>query len=113
MTAGFELYLVGGVVRDLLTVDGPPGPLSGDIDLTTDAEPSAIKELLTGSVSQALWSQGEPFGTIGATVAGRSIETTTHRAEAYDGVLLKPTVTFGRDLGQDRVRRIHRERLGK
>ncbi len=105
VAAGYRLYLVGGVVRDLVLSDGSSSPPPGDIDLTTDAEPPAIKELLSGPVSDALWSQGERFGTIGATVAGRSIEITTHRAESYDHGSRNPTVTFGRDLGDDLVRR--------
>ena len=65
--AGHRLYLVGGAVRDLLMgVEGA----DYDLDLTTDARPPQIKALL-GSWADAVWTQGEKFGTIGGE-AGRS-----------------------------------------
>jgi poly(A) polymerase len=42
--AGHRLYLVGGVVRDLLL----DREVHADIDLTTDAKPEQIKKLLQG-----------------------------------------------------------------
>ena len=53
-----------------------------DFDLTTDALPDQIKSVLAGW-SDALWTQGERFGTIGAKKGERVYEITTHRAEAY------------------------------
>lgn len=109
--AGFRLYLVGGIVRDLAlaaesAIDPSAGevPLRGDIDLTTDAGPKQIKKLVS-PLASALWTQGERFGTIGATVAEQPLEITTHRAEAYDPESRKPMVTFGDDLGEDLSRR--------
>lgn len=98
---GHRLYLVGGVVRDLAL-----GSLSAadDIDLTTDATPRQIKDLVA-PVATALWTQGERFGTIGATVNGRALEITTHRAEAYDPASRKPVVVFGRSVRDDLERR--------
>jgi poly(A) polymerase len=60
--AGFKLFLVGGTVRDLM-LDRNVKDL--DFDLTTDAHPDQIKSVLAGW-SDALWTQGERFGTIGA-----------------------------------------------
>ncbi len=109
--AGHRLYLVGGIVRDLaLAAATPSDPSaewaapSGDIDLTTDARPEQIKKLVS-PLASALWTQGERFGTIGATVNGQPLEITTHRAEAYDSESRKPMVTFGDDLGEDLSRR--------
>lgn len=62
--AGHSLYLVGGAVRDLLLDDFRAGD---DYDFTTDARPDEIKRLLAGWAT-ALWTQGERFGTIGATL---------------------------------------------
>ena len=76
--AGHRLYLVGGVVRDLLL----DRDVHADIDLTTDAKPEQIKKLLQGWADQR-WTQGEKFGTIGAKRGDTSYEITTHRAEAY------------------------------
>lgn len=98
---GFRLYLVGGVVRDVVL--GGHGSLD-DIDLTTDARPVDIKRLLN-RVSSTIWTQGERFGTIGAVVNGRDLEITTHRAESYDPDSRKPAVEFGDDLRTDLSRR--------
>lgn len=99
--AGHRLYLVGGVVRDLLL-----GSLTShdDIDLTTDAHPPRIKALVSPLASD-VWSQGERFGTIGARVRGRAVEITTHRAEAYDPASRKPVVSFGHSIVDDLSRR--------
>ena len=99
--AGHRLYLVGGVVRDLML-----GSLTAqdDIDLTTDAHPPAIKALVA-PLATDVWSQGERFGTIGARVRGRAVEITTHRAEAYDPASRKPVVSFGHSIVDDLSRR--------
>lgn len=103
--AGKRLYLVGGTVRDAIA--GRPGGIEGDdfdIDLTTDARPEEIEELV-GPLATALWDQGRRFGTIGAMVAGRRLEITTHRADAYEPESRKPAVVFGDDIREDLSRR--------
>lgn len=101
VAAGHRLYLVGGVVRDLML-----GSLTAhdDIDLTTDAHPPTIKALVA-PLATDVWSQGERFGTIGARVRGRAVEVTTHRAEAYDPASRKPVVSFGHSIVDDLSRR--------
>ncbi|MCO5318300.1 MAG: CCA tRNA nucleotidyltransferase [Microthrixaceae bacterium] len=101
--AGHHLYLVGGAVRDLFVdVDGVEHE---DLDLTTDATPEVVKGLLA-PLADALWTQGERFGTIGATIGGDDFEVTTHRAEVYDPESRKPQVAFrGTDLVTDLSRR--------
>ena len=99
--AGVPLYLVGGIVRDQLL----GRPLDGsDIDLTTPARPDAVKALV-GPHADALWTQGERFGTIGVKLGERVFEITTHRAESYDPGSRKPDVEFGDDIEQDLARR--------
>ena len=98
--ADHRLYLVGGVVRDLLV----GRDLGGDIDLTTDARPDDIKALLEGHVD-ALWTQGERFGTIGAKVGDWTVEITTHRADVYLPDSRKPEVEFSTDIEEDLSRR--------
>jgi poly(A) polymerase len=61
-SAGHRAYLVGGIVRDQLL--GIELADDADIDLTTDATPDQIKAALRPIVD-ALWTQGERFGTIG------------------------------------------------
>ncbi len=99
--AGYELYLVGGAVRDqALGLSGE----GEDIDLTTNARPGDVLGLLE-PVATAIWRQGEKFGTIGATVDGRAVEVTTYRREVYSSESRKPDVGFGDDLQTDLSRR--------
>jgi poly(A) polymerase len=99
--AGHRLYLVGGIVRDLLLDRNLDRP---DLDFTTDAVPADI-ERIVAPLADATWDQGARFGTIGARVAGRVLEITTHRAEAYDPTSRKPQVTFGARIDDDLARR--------
>ena len=107
-SAGHRLYLVGGTVRDLLLADG--GKSDFDLDLTTDARPPQIKACLEGW-ADAVWTQGEKFGTIGAnrvnpeTGETRPYEITTFRAEAYTDDSRKPHVVFADEIEADLSRR--------
>ncbi len=104
---GHRLYLVGGSVRDLLVQHDRQ---DFDLDLTTDAHPAEIKACLAGW-ADALWTQGERFGTIGAhkhdTLTGstRVYEITTFRAEAYTDDSRKPHVVFADHIDSDLSRR--------
>ena len=69
--AGYRLYLVGGIVRDLLA-GRDLGAAGGDIDLTTDAPPKETKSIV-GPWADAVWTQGERFGTIGCSKDGRAV----------------------------------------
>jgi len=97
--AGHQLHLVGGSVRDAVL-----GRLGTDLDLTTDARPEQVQELLRGW-AQAQWDTGIAFGTVSAAKDGQQIEITTYRADAYDRVSRKPEVRFGSALSEDLVRR--------
>ncbi|MFM9082980.1 MAG: CCA tRNA nucleotidyltransferase [Actinomycetota bacterium] len=99
--AGHRLYLVGGTVRDLLL--GAPAT-DIDFDATTTARPDEIKKIVAG-VADAVWTQGERFGTIGLRIGSRTCEITTHRAEAYDADSRKPEVQFSDDVQTDLSRR--------
>jgi len=99
--AGKRLYLVGGTVRDLL-IDKLGD--ERDYDATTDALPSEIKACLSGW-ADAIWTQGEKFGTIGAKKGDRIYEITTHRAEVYADDSRKPEVTFAGQIDADLSRR--------
>jgi len=108
-TAGHCLYLVGGPVRDLLLDTGDTTAGAMDLDFCTDARPSDIKACLEGW-ADALWTQGEKFGTIGARRASesgeqRTYEITTFRAEAYTDESRKPHVVFADDVEADLSRR--------
>ncbi|MEY2582408.1 MAG: poly(A) polymerase [Ilumatobacteraceae bacterium] len=99
--AGHRLYLVGGTVRDLLIGDDR---VDYDFDATTSALPGEIKERLAGW-ADAIWTQGERFGTIGAKKDGRTYEITTHRAEVYNDDSRKPQVEFADEIETDLSRR--------
>jgi poly(A) polymerase len=97
--AGHRLYLVGGSVRDAL-LRRP----STDLDFTTDARPEQIQRLVAGW-AEAVWDTGIAFGTVGAARHGLTLEITTFRADAYDGVSRNPVVAFGDTIEGDLVRR--------
>ena len=89
-TAGHQLYLVGGAVRDLVLGGGTPG---ADVDFATDASPQQTTKLLRGW-ADAVFLVGVRFGTVGARKGERSLEITTFRQEVYAEEHRKPAVTF-------------------
>ncbi len=97
--AGHELALVGGPVRDALL-----GRLGDDLDLTTDARPEQVLDLVRGW-ADAVWDVGIAFGTVGLRKGEHKLEVTTYRAEAYDRESRKPEVSYGSSLAGDLVRR--------
>ena len=98
-TAGHELALVGGPVRDAFL-----GRRSPDLDFTTTATPDEILQIIKPMVD-AHWDIGREFGTIGARIGDDHIEITTYRADKYDHDSRKPEVAFGKDLTEDLLRR--------
>lgn len=98
--AGFEAYLVGGCVRDLLR-----GKTPKDWDLTTNAHPEQIQELFVEHYAN------NDFGTIGVKTEDEDptlqvIEITPYRSESGYTDLRRPdTVTFGVSLDEDLSRR--------
>ena len=98
--SGYQLYLVGGSVRDAL-LHRP----THDLDLATDAHPPAIKRLLAQTRPESRYDVGEKFGTVGAVYGEWTVEITTFRSEEYACASRKPTVTFGTSLEEDLSRR--------
>lgn len=97
--AGHEVYLVGGSVRDALA-----GVDQHDVDLTTDARPDEIEQVVGGWAEQ-VWREGKVFGTIGCSRGDLSVEVTTFRAEVYRSDSRKPVVAFSDDIETDLSRR--------
>src|SRR5947208_3934970 len=88
-----ELFLVGGIRRDLLLA----APIGRDLDFATSATPPQTERALRAAGGK-VFKIGEKFGTIGAVFEGAHVEITTYRAEAYQPGSRKPTVAFRRNL---------------
>jgi poly(A) polymerase len=97
--AGFELYLVGGVVRDAML-----GRISPDMDLATSAKPHETTKVLQGW-ADSRYHVGVRFGTVGARKGTQLFEITTFREEVYAEEHRKPAVTFAKDIQTDLSRR--------
>src|SRR5919107_690040 len=108
--AGHELYLVGGVVRWALLLGSdtdtePEAQINRqDTDAATDAHPARIKELLRPH-AENLWTVGERFGTIAATIGEYEVQITTYRTDQYTQGSRHPEVRFGDNLREDLARR--------
>jgi poly(A) polymerase len=98
---GRELYLVGGVVRDLLL----GAPAGTDLDFATNAAPDETRAALRAARPDGVYDVGERFGTIGAVFGPTRVEVTTYRAEAYEAGSRKPSVAFRGRLEDDLARR--------
>ncbi|MCT9934695.1 CCA tRNA nucleotidyltransferase [Planotetraspora sp. A-T 1434] len=96
---GHELALVGGSVRDVFL-----GRIGNDLDLTTDAAPERVLEIVK-DWADAIWTIGIDFGTVGVRKAGWLLEITTYRSESYDPASRKPEVAYGDTLEGDLARR--------
>ena len=101
--SGFELSLVGGIVRDALLGFQP----HFDLDLTTNARPEQILALGPGTGATSTYDIGAKFGTIGLIFTDEdgndplSVEITTYRSEHYPDESRHPDVQFGADLIAD------------
>jgi tRNA nucleotidyltransferase/poly(A) polymerase len=93
---GYEAWLVGGSVRDLLIA----GRLS-DLDYTTNARPEAVQKIFPRTVPV-----GIKFGTILVLYRGQKVEVTTYRADAdYEDGRRPNTVEYAQELAVDIRRR--------
>jgi poly(A) polymerase len=108
--AGFQLYLVGGTVRDTLLAGGDAADLATvDLDFTTDARPDDTEAILR-DWADTVWLTGARFGTVSAekrraNLPPREIEITTFRADTYQAGSRHPEVVYGDDIADDLARR--------
>ena len=98
--AGYEAYLVGGCVRDLLL-----GRTPKDWDVTTNAKPEQIQAVFPESFYE------NDFGTVGVKTGSEDqrlaiIEVTPYRTETgYSDKRRPDAVSFGDNLEEDLARR--------
>ncbi len=98
--AGFQLYAVGGCVRDWTM-----GMTPKDIDFTTDALPEQTRKVLQDNGWKVI-PVGEVFGTIATIIDKKQYEITTFRVrESYTRGSRHPIVCYGRELEKDLERR--------
>ncbi|MFF5205212.1 CCA tRNA nucleotidyltransferase [Streptosporangium sp. NPDC000396] len=96
---GYQIALVGGSVRDVFL-----GRIGNDLDLTTDARPETVLELVR-DWADSIWTIGIDFGTVGVRKGNWLLEITTYRSESYDPRSRKPDVVYGDTLEGDLARR--------
>ncbi|GGL01384.1 CCA tRNA nucleotidyltransferase [Sphaerisporangium melleum] len=94
-----ELAVVGGSVRDVFL-----GRIGNDLDLTTDARPEWVLEIVK-DWADSVWTVGIDFGTVGVRKGNWVLEITTYRSESYDPASRKPEVVYGETLEADLERR--------
>ncbi len=98
--AGFEAYLVGGCVRDLLL-----GRTPKDWDIATNATPDRVQQLFPDSVYE------NAFGTVGVKTDSEDptlkiVEVTTYRIEGkYTDMRHPDEVRFAATIAEDLSRR--------
>jgi tRNA nucleotidyltransferase (CCA-adding enzyme) len=97
---GFQAYIVGGAVRDIV-LNKPPH----DYDVCTDALPDDIKDIF-GSLGYKTVLVGEKYGTVQVLLNGEGFEVTTFRIdnEYIDG-RHPESVNFSQNLADDLKRR--------
>lgn len=123
--AGHELYLVGGIVRDLLLDRSvPPGNAAraagglavrsaartaDDLDFATSARPEETRAIAATIPHAGLYDVGERFGTIGIILGSTPepvpVEITTFRSETYEPGSRHPVVAYGSSIAADLARR--------
>ena len=98
--AGFEAYIVGGCVRDLIMDKNPK-----DWDIATSAKPEEIMKIFPDSFYE------NDFGTVGVKIKEKEItvsvvEITTYRTESkYSDKRHPDKIKFAETLGEDLSRR--------
>ena len=96
ISAGWQCWLVGGALRDMLVNRVPQ-----EYDMATNALPQHILALFRGSIPTGL-----SFGTVTVRHAGHSVEVTTFRSESHYSDRRHPDhVQFGNNIEDDLARR--------
>lgn len=96
MKNGFEGYIVGGAIRDIIRGEKPL-----DYDIATNALPNEVKSIFERSIPT-----GEKHGTVTVIIDELPIEITTYRVDGdYRDARHPQTVHFSRRISDDLSRR--------
>lgn len=96
--AGYEAYIVGGCVRDILLNTTP-----ADYDITTSATPLETEKVFWG---ERIIETGLKHGTVTLIKNGMPLEITTYRIDGeYKDNRRPENVIFTKSLGEDLARR--------
>ncbi len=99
--AGYEAYIIGGAVRDILMHQKPH-----DFDIVTSARPDTVIEVLRGQGIQTTDLVGKSFGVVVATLEGKQYEIATYRTERYGADSHRPEeINYADTLEEDVLRR--------
>ena len=99
-SAGFEAFVVGGAVRDLVT-----GRVPHDFDIASSASPNELMKILK-SRDIPYVDMAKKHGTITAITSGGNVEITTFRSDGdYLDARHPSDVTFTRNIDEDVIRR--------
>lgn len=98
--AGFESYVIGGAVRDLVLKQMPH-----DYDIVTNARPDDIMTVMEKAGYATTGVVGKSFGVVVVTVPEGSYEVATFRRERYGSDSHRPEVIEYADTLQEDVAR--------
>lgn len=99
--AGFEAYVVGGAVRDLLM-----GRTPHDYDIATSARPDDIRRVAEEKGWHTAEINAEAFGIVVVVLEGQPFEVATFRGESYGTDSHRPeSVWYAESLREDVLRR--------
>lgn len=98
---GYKLYLIGGLVRDLLLNEK-----SLDIDITVAGDAVEFAHILEKELNAEILSIHKSFGTVKVKIDGEKIDFASTRSESYPRAGHLPVVTkIGCSLNEDVLRR--------
>lgn len=94
--AGYECYLIGGSVRDLIL-----GKIPHEYDLTTNATPAQVKQVFNRVIDT-----GIEHGTVTVLLGGMPFEITTYREDVgYSDGRRPDQIRYSQSLSEDLKRR--------
>lgn len=99
--SGYKLYLIGGMVRDLLL-----NQKSLDIDITVEGDAIKFAKILEQEIGAKISSVHQNFGTVKVEINGKKIDFASTRSESYPKPGHLPHVDkIGCSLKEDVLRR--------